>query len=142
MLKIDFLDLKIVCYRKQQHMTYKKLKETLEKLTEAELNKSINFDISGYHGKIITLNTATENWYCTDWKYPFVDLMPESKHIQERQQEKKNWNSKDWEDYHEWYAYLTSVDPVFKKGDLYFQTIKGDKIRFDSEEPAADSFDF
>ena len=48
-------------------MTYKDLLKKLEKLSEAELEQSINFDITGYHGKIITLNVAKENWYCTNF---------------------------------------------------------------------------
>ena len=115
-------------------MTYKELLKKLKNLSESELEQSINFDISGYHGKIISLNVATENWYCTDWKYPMLNLMPISKQIQERQKGKENWNARDWEEYHEWHAYVTSVDPVFKKGDLYFQTKQGDKIWFESED--------
>ena len=115
-------------------MTYRELLKKLKNLSEAELNQSINFDISGYHGKIITLNLAKENWYCTDWKYPMLNLMPISKQIQERQKGKENWNTKDWEEYYEWHTYVISVDPVFKKGDLYFQTKQGDKIWFERED--------
>jgi len=46
-------------------------------------------------------------------KFPFVKLMPENKHIEEKQQGKENWNAKDWAEYRHWHAYLTSVDPIF-----------------------------
>ena len=122
-------------------MTYKELKDQLENFTEEALNKSVNFDISGFHGKIIRLKKASENWYCTDYKYPFVKLMPENKHIEEKQQGKENWSAKDWAEYRKWHAYLTSVDPVFKKGDFYFETTKNKKIWFESDNAISDSME-
>ena len=102
-------------------MTYKELKEKLEKLTEEQLNQQVTFEGAGLCGTVAELKTAEENWFCNDWSHPGMCLDKESSLVKERQYDKKDWDEDDWAIYHNWYAHLEKHGSVFKKGDVYLE---------------------
>ena len=115
-------------------MTYKQLKEKLEKLSEEQLKQQVAFGSDDFCGKVKKMTIAKDNWYCENWAYPFTVIASESQHVKWRNEDTPiaEYDDDEWEIHNEWLTYLKNTGMVFKKGAIFLQIEEDKRIRHQS----------